>query len=326
MKNIKEKEKFYQIKIPIYISDSKIDENHDVPFEELVLSQDLLVQNLISKIEQHKEKNVVLTTGKRNKTTTRNIDEVKYEKVNFGNDLALLLKITSFSSNLFDGFIEKDTRIKLDKNDKIGSEHYYAIIYPHIFGIEKREYKWIVFVYEDPNKENSEIVSSVKIVLKNVLNIVSVNIKLPDFISRVKNLKDSVELSMKFITVNFEDNEVDYNINGYEVQTKLTKINESSYKGVPISKINEIVEDKSFVSKFHRRILKIVSGKHELKLEQEYSDEADSKFKETAEELFNYTSEVSSIDVETEEIYKTEYILKKIQPVMENYLNSFPND
>lgn len=323
---MKEKIKSYSIKIPIYISDSKIDEISNFPFEELILSQDLLVTNLISKIDSHNTKKLVLTSGKRNKTTTKNVNEVNYEKINFGNDSALLLKITSFNSNLYDGFIEKDTRIQLNKDDKIGSEHYYAVIYPHIFGLEKREYKWIVMVYEDPNKENNDIVTSIKLVLKNVLGIVSVNIKLPDFIERLKTIKESVDLSMKFISVNYDDNDVDYNIKGYEFENKTTKISESLYKGVPINKINDIVEDKSFLNKFKRRILKITNGKHELKLEQEYLDESETKFKEIAEELFNFTSEISSTDVETNEIYKTEYILNKIQPVLENYLKSFPND
>ena len=323
---MKEKIKSYSIKIPIYISDSKIDEISNFPFEELILSQDLLVSNLVAKIESHNAKKLVLTSGKRNKTTTKNVNEVNYEKIKFGSDSALLLKITSFNSNLYDGFIEKDTRIQLNKNDKIGSEHYYAVIYPHIFGLENREYKWIVMVYEDPNKENNDIVTSIKLVLKNVFGIVSVNIKLPDFIERLKSIKESVELSMKFISVNYDDNDIDYNIKGYEFETKTTKINESLYKGVPIHKINEIVEDKSFLNKFKRRILKITNGKHELKLEQEYLDETETKFKEIAEELFNFTSEISSTDVETNEIYKTEYILSKIQPVLENYLKSFPND
>ena len=181
-------------------------------------------------------------------------------------------------------------------------------------------------VYEDPNKENNDIVTSIKLVLKNVLGIVSVNIKLPDFIERLKTIKESVDLSMKFISVNYDDNDVDYNIKGYEFENKTTKISESLYKGVPINKINDIVEDKSFLNKFKRRILKITNGKHELKLEQEYLDESETKFKEIAEELFNFTSEISSTDVETNEIYKTEYILNKIQPVLENYLKSFPND
>lgn len=323
---MKEKIKSYNIKIPIYISDSKVDEISNFPFEELILSQDLLISNLISKIYSHNTKKLVLTSGKKNKTTTKNVNEVNYEKINFGNDSALLLKITSFNSNLYDGFIEKDTRIQLNKDDKIGSEHYYAVIYPHIFGLEKREYKWIVMVYEDPNKENNDIVTSIKLVLKNVLGIVSVNIKLPDFIERLKSIKESVELSMKFISVNYDDNDVDYNIKGYEFETKTTKISESLYKGVPINKINDIVEDKSFLNKFKRRILKITNGKYELKLEQEYLDESETKFKEIAEELFNFTSEISSTDVETNEIYKTEYILNKIQPVLENYLKSFPND
>lgn len=319
-------DKSYQIKIPIYISDSKVDEDSELQFRGLLLTQKLLVSNLKSKIQKYNENKVVLTSGKKNKTITKNIEEVSYEQVNFGNDSALLLKITSFNSNLHDGFVEKDTRIKLNKTDKIGSEHYYAIIYPHIFGIEKREYKWIVFVYEDPNKENNDIVSSVKLVLKNVLGIISVNIKLQDFINRLKSLDTTAELSMKFISVNYEENEVDYNIKGYEIKNKTTKIVESLYKDVPISKINEIIEDKSFTSRFRRRILKISNGKHELKLEQEYIDEADVKFKEIAEELFNFSTEVSSKEVESNEIYTTEFILNKIQPVIENFLTSYQND
>jgi hypothetical protein len=318
--------KSYQIKIPIYISDSKLDENSSLQFKELILNQKLLVANLISKIEKYNKDKVTLTSGKKNKTTTKNVEEVGYEEVDFGNDSALLLKITSFTSNLYDSFVEKDTRIKLNKTDKIGSEHHYAIIYPYIFGIEKREYKWIVFVYEDPNKENNDIISSVKLVLKNVLGILPVNIKLHDFINRIKSLDNSAELSMKFISVNFEENDIDYNIKGYEVKSKTTKIVESLYKDVPLEKINEIIADITFVSKFHRRVLKICKGKHELKLEQEYIDEAKSKVKETAEELFNFSTEVSSSEVETNEIYQTEFIVNKIQPVLENFLNSYQND
>lgn len=307
--------------MPIYISDSEIDDYENFPFKELDFNSDLLINNLISKINSHNENDVVLTSKKRNKTTTKNVDEINFEKIQFGNDNALLLKITSFNSNLYGSFIEKGERIKLNKNDKIGSEHYYAIIYPHIYGIEKREYKWIILVYEDPNKENADITSAIKLVLKKVLDITPVNIKLPDLMNKLKYVK-SADLSMKFVSVNFEDNEVDYNISGYEVKTKTTKISESSYRGVPIEKINDIIQNKSFTEDFQSRVLRIVKGKQELKIEEKIDEEND-KLKELAEELFNYKTEISVLDAETDVIYNTEYIIKKMEPVLRNYLNSF---
>lgn len=324
---MKEKnEKNYSIKIPIFISDSAEDSIEDFPFQELAFNRELLVKNLIEKIYKHNSKNIVLTNTKRNKTRTKNVDEINCHKIKLGQDDGLLIKVTSFNSNLYGSFLEKEKRIELGKNDKIGSEHYYAILYPQIFGLKERKYKWITLVYEDPNKEISDILTSIKLVLKNVLNINPVNIKPPEFKKRIESFKSSVDLSLKFTSVDFDENEVDYNLTEYEIKSKKIKIDESNYKNVPIDRIEKIIDDKSFLDKFQKRLVKIINGKQELKLTQNYEDETENKLKEIAEEIFNFTTVISHSDIENNKIYEIDYIINKIKPVLENYLSSYPND
>lgn len=321
------KEKDYSIKIPIFISDSGEDNFENFPFQELAFNRELLVNNLIDKIEKYNSKKEILTIPKKNKTRTKNVGKINFDKIKFGEDDALLIKVTSFNSNFYGSFLESDERIELSKNDKIGSEHYYAILYPQIFGLKERSYKWITLVYEDPNKEITDILTSIKLVLKKVLDINPVNIKPPEFKQRIKTFKSSVDLSLKFTSFDFEENEVDYRLTEYEIKSKKVKIDESSYKNVPINKIEEIIDDKTFLEKFQKRLVKIINGKQELKLTQNYEEiETENKLKEIAEEIFNFTTTISHTDIENNVIYKTEYIKEKIKPVLENYLSSYPND
>lgn len=312
--------KTYSLKVPVYISDSVEDEKKIIEFDGFELSQKLLIDTVISRIQQYEENPISISKRKRNKTGTQNIEKVNYEEISLGNDICLLLNVTSFSTNIFDGFVEKEKRIKLDRTDKLGSENHYFILYPHIFGVNKRQFKWIILLYEDPNKENSEIVSAVKLVLKEILDIKPVNIKMRELMEKLSSKGVISELSMKLVAVTFEDNEVDYEIDNYLTQTKITRIKEKKYRDVPAEEISSLIEDKS-LGEYKRRAIRILQGKQELKLEQEYKDENKERMTELAEEIFNFTTEVSSEEIETGQIYKKDFIIKKLQPVLENYLS-----
>lgn len=58
--------------------------------------------------------------------------------------------------------------MKLTKNDKLGSETNFMLIYPIIIGInqETYQYQWKILLYEDPTKDNNELVAICKTVLE----------------------------------------------------------------------------------------------------------------------------------------------------------------
>lgn len=312
--------KTYKLKVPVYISDEKEDEKKAIEFEELNFSKELLIDTIISKINSFNEKKIVLTTKVRNKTITQNVERVNYEKIKFGNDSSLLIRITSFQTNILDKYIQSETKKDIVETDKLGSENHFFVLYPHTYGVNLDKYKWLILLYEDPNKENKEIVTASKTVLNDILEINTKNVKLNDVLKRISSKKIIPKLSLKLYSFEFDENDEDYRLNEFVTKVKNSKIREVEYENLPFESANIILQDTTIFSTFKKRVLKITNGKQQFKLEQNSLDEIQEKINEVAEESYNFSSEVTSEDIKNKEIYKTEFIIKKMQPVIENYI------
>jgi hypothetical protein len=312
--------KTYKLKVPVYISDEKEDEKKTIEFEELGFSKELLIDTIISKIKTFNEKKIILTKKVRNKTITQNVESVNYEKIKFGNDSSLLIRITLFQTNILDKYIQSETKKDIGENDKLGSENHFFVLYPHTYGIDLDKYKWLILLYEDPNKDNKEIVTASKTVLNDILEINTKNVKLNDVIKRVSNKKIIPKLSLKLSSFEFDENDEDYKLNEYLVKGKTSKIREIEYENLPFESVKKILQDTKIFLYFSKRVLKITDGKQQFKLEQNSLDEVQEKINEVAEESYNFSSEVTSDDLENKKIYTTDFIIKKMHPVIENYI------
>lgn len=312
----------YKVHIPIYVTEPKINDDA-INFPTTINTQINLINGLVGKLDEHNQSGTILKKDKKNKTATQHVQKVNYELIKFGEDDALMLQITSYKSNLYDRFIESETKTKLNPEDKFGSENFRAVLYPHIFGLSNEISQWVILLYTDPNKENSEVTSSIKMVLRKVLNITPIHIKPEEILSRLTNVKTLPKLSIKFYSFKLDDNDIDYSLDEFVVENYVTTIKESKYEGVPVELAKVVLEDRTLLGKFKKRVLKIETGKQEIKLEQNIIDEAESKISETAEEIFNFSTVVTKSQIESNEINNTDFIVNKLQPILENYLNSY---
>ena len=165
------------IKVPIFVSDSISGPNNEIGLSEYNLNLNNLINDIETIINKYNTSKKVVSKSTKNKTTTKNIDSIAIEKITLGEDPAILLKINYYSSNLYGKYLENKEKIQLNPNDKIGSENYYAILYPIIYG---DTYKWIILIYDDPNSDSKDIINSIKLVLRKIY-FFSWLTKRPDF-------------------------------------------------------------------------------------------------------------------------------------------------
>lgn len=194
------------------------------------------------------------------------------------------------------------------------------LLYPRIIGLNKQEYQfqWKILLYEDPTKDNYELVSICKTVLEKVFDIKVCNIKLDRVLKLLKEKKVVSELSMQFNSLSNDENEVETDLRRYLVATQLKKIKYENFKDVPFNEIEKIISDKNYENEYQKRILKFIFNKKEFKLTNEYI-EAKEKIKDTVEEIFN--SEVIINESETEHLFEKDFILEKMTPVIQEYLS-----
>lgn len=311
-----DKNKIYKIKIPVY--SSEIIDGKKGFFEGHTYSD--MVNYLDKKWLAYNGVKPKLSRKKRNKIQEIKIQDIEKHDVSLGEIPSRLFKISAYNTNLIDGYVETKTKIKLTKNDKLGSDTHFMLLYPVILGLNSNEYQyqWKILLYEDPTKDNKELVSICKIVLEKVFGIKVKNIKLDKLLEQLRNKKILPELSLHFTSHTFDDNEVDSYLRNYVVKSSKTEIKKENFKDVPIDLIEETINDTSYEEHYQKRILKFPFGKKEVKLTNEL-DEAKNKIKSTVEEIFN--SEVNITEEEVDKLFELDFIIEKLTPVLQDYMS-----
>jgi Fe2+ or Zn2+ uptake regulation protein len=275
---------------------------------------------LDGKLKKYKEFKPNLSRKRINKIKEVNIQDIEQIDCTVGDVPARLYKISAYNTNLIDGYVETEKKVKLTKNDKLGSETNFMLIYPIIIGInqETYQYQWKILLYEDPTKDNNELVAICKTVLEKVFLIKVANIKLDRVLKLLKEKKIVSELSLQFNSQTYDENEIDTSLKEYLVLTSLKKIKYEKFKNIPFEEIETLINDKDYEQEFQKRTIKMFFQKKEIKLTNELI-EAKNKIKETVEEIFN--SDVSISESEIDNLFETDYIIEKMAEIIHEYLS-----
>lgn len=317
------KEKSYAIKVPVYTS-ALIEKPNDLFGG---ISYDNMIQYVKNKIDRYSKQTQKVYRFKRNKFQKKEIGEVNYIDCKIGERPAILLKISAYNTNLHDGYVETDKKITLKQNHKLGSDNNYVLLYPNITGIDVNNYKhqWLILIYEDPSKDNSEIASTAKLVLNYILNISTANIKLPEVLEELKKIKKIPELSLRFTSITNNENEVDVNYRSYLIASKFRKQKEDNFKNMPFEKTEEIINDLSYSNDFQKREVKISIGNKEYKITRDQMESAKESIEQTVEEIFNETIGITEKEM-GDNLYSPDFINSIFTTVLQKFLSNDGKD
>lgn len=312
-----EKEKSYKIKVPVYTSEPILKGNDlfgGVSFDDMN-------RFVHKKVQDYKLTNDKVSRNKRNKVQKKEIDQVSSIDCLIAGRPSVILQISAYNTNLFDGYVETDKKIKLEQSNKIGSENFFVLLVPNIIGLDSGNYKhqWIFLIYEDPHKDTQDIISTIKLVIHKVLGISTSNIKIPEILDELKRLKKIPDLTLNFAAISNSENEVDAKYRTYLVDSKFRKLKEDKFENMPFESIQEVINDLSYEDEYQKRTVKIGLGKKEYRITRDAYNEAKEKIKETAEMIFNESIGITESELK-DKIYKIEFIIEKLTPILEKYI------
>lgn len=310
------KPKIYDIKVPVYTTE--IFERANDMFGGISIEH--MTSYITTKIDDYEKNQYSLAFENRNKTKKTVIKEIKTHKSDLDKD-ALLIQVSAYSTNLYDGYLEADEKINFEKNHKIGSDTNFIMIYPVIKGIDSNSYShhFLVLVYEDPTKSNDEILKVTKNVLSKIFETPIANIKLPTILEELRQYKTIPELHMKYSAIDYNENDVDIEFREYLIDGKLQKSKFHNFKNMPVDKIETII-NKPNEEDYQKKEAKLVVGKKEYKITKEMINEASDEFKQTAEKVFNMKTSIT--EAEMDDLHNVDFIFNKLIPVLVNYLSN----
>jgi len=328
-KKIKE----YKIKVPVSATEKVL---ANFTYEDAIL-------RLEKDIEIYNENNEIRRVAfkRSNKTQQKVIQKIDTFRYQIGEDAeaipALLLKVTTYNTNLLDGYTEEpDGYIKMfDTRTKLGSEKNYMLFYPNFVGITPNiQANWLVFTYIDTNKNDSEMVNTAKLVISSVLNLKHVQITREDILKKIK--KASVPIfQIRYTGIINDTNSVKNEYLQYLTESKLKKDKSETFENIPFELAQELLSEDSQLNEYQNREAKFVYGKSEYKLvkklfksiPEEYNEfdilveEARNIYKEAVEHTF--TDHFVLFEDEMDNMYNHDFIVKKLSPIITNYIVSY---
>lgn len=308
------KEKSYNIKVPVFTTTMKDDT------EGLFgkISRADMIEVIKNKINAFKTE---VSFENRNKTKKTVISEINFTEHTLGNIPCLLLQVSAFNTNFYDGYFEADEKIPIQRDNKLGNENNFVMLYPVIKGLNSQNYTsyFLVLVYEDPTKDNGEVIRIAKSVVNKILNIPIQNIKLPTILNEIKQLPTIPELQIRYFSIYNSDNDVDVKYREYLQTEKIRKSKEDYFKNMPYQKVSELLAEPDD-TEYQRKETKLIIGKKEYKIKKELINEAAEELKETAEKIFNMSTSITQDELDNK-VHNQDFVIEKLGIVLTNYLS-----
>jgi len=281
-----------------------------------------MIDEVKKKVDHFNSDIRTLKKGRKNKTSERGIEKIAYQEVNINDRIMLLLKVTAFNTNYNDGFFEKINRIDLTKESKIGSDNNFILLCPIIYGDASFTYSsnWAIFVYDDPNKDNGEMIATTRLVLTKVLNIKIKNIKLHSALEKIRKAEVVKDAIVRVTTI---DNDMDSGIpifSTYLIGNRTKVITESFYRDLPAEdaiKLLNVDQVKNLSFNSVKRL--ILNENKEIKVTQSSEEEASEKIKETIEEIFNSEVQITEDELQNY-VYNPNFVIEKLKPVFHEFI------
>jgi len=309
------KEKSYNIKVPVFTTTMKDDT--EGLFGKVTYSE--MVEMLKSKINAFKSE---ISFENRNKTKRTVISKIDFTEQFLGENPCLLMRVSAFNTNMYDGYFEADEKIQIQKENKLGSENNYILLYPIIKGYDSRDYTnyFLVLVYEDPTKDNGEVIKIAKNVVNKILNIPIQNIKLPTILDEIKELPTIPELQVKYYGMYNAENDTDIKYREYLQSGRITKSKEDNFKNMPYQTLQDLLSEPDD-PEYQRKTTKLIIGKKEYRISKELINEASEELKETAEKIFNATTSITQDELDNK-VHNQDFVMDKLSAILTNYLSN----
>lgn len=307
----------YEIKIPVFVTqiiENTGDELFPITYEDLIK----VVKDKVSNF------NEPISKVPKNKTKTSVIQSVTYSDIKIGDTPSLLLQVSAYNTNFYDGYLESEEKVQLSKNSKIGNDNNFIIVYPKITGLQHENYtcQYFLFVYEDPNKDNGEVSKIAKIVAKDILQNPVQNIKLKKVLDEISNKGNVPQMEVRYISLQNAEDDEDILYKTYVQNISIREDRKIKYSDIPQDKMIDIITEKRLP--WYQRFITFTYGKTEYKItsqasknDKEYKDELE----QLVEKVFNASVAVTQEEIESGKIYDTDFIIEKVFPVISNYLD-----
>ena len=309
------KSETFSIRIPLFIIPLKK--------EARGLFGALDTKSMVENLKFNLDKFPITKLPSRGKLKETKIKSLQSSIIEIDKTPALLVRASVFDSNLADTYLsDGSNKSKLSKTSELGGENYFSLFYPKIEGQNSEQYiyTWLQVVYEDPTHQTGVATAVAKKLVQSQIETEPYNVKLQSAIDDFKHIALCQEVNVELITVE-HDNESEFpQFNQYLTKSRVTKQSSYTFTNIPEKDVESILRDNNETG-YVSISKKAIFGNKEYHVKKRRFDDA-QEWKESVEQLFNSTQEVTKDDVESGKIFETDFVIKVFEAALSDYLTN----
>lgn len=310
---MEEKIKEYIVKVPIYTSEGKNNENSlfGTTYDNMLNE----VKELI--LKYNSDSNWHVTSDKRAKTSVTGVNKIDVIDCCIGRDQCLLLQATAYKTKLIDGYYESEESevIIFKENDKLCSDTHFILLYPNIFN---NMVYWRVFVYEDPTKTNDEVARVAKLIMKDILKYPIRNIKEDRLLADLASQGIINGMEISFTSLNDSDDETPPYLLNYLVNTKVKQEKKIKLENIPSDECVKVYQNIDFPNTYTKKQIKyLLNNKRVLTVTQEFRENVKQAF----DDSFNYSFGITETELKEARIFEKDFIIEHMTAVVNNFMS-----
>ena len=282
-------------------------------------NQVAMIDNAIGILERYnnREENNRLKIKTRGKTKEKVIKSITTSRLECGEDHCLLLKIEEFKKGYGDLYLK--TGLAPERNiastDELGSKSNFAMMYPYISHGENGNAinRWVVFIYAAADKDDSDLINTIKCVISKVLGKKFLN---------VINRNQGGQRNYPWVSVTMTSvenvNNQGLRFNQYVYSAKEKNSKEIWYQDVPIAEAELLKADEESVEEGAvKKIIKFfTSSDKKSYLKYEYESDGQGSVSSTLMGKYSYAIEIDNVD----EMYNAHFMEQCYLNVLNRFL------
>lgn len=253
------------------------------------------------------------------KSKVKIIKHIHTAYYNIGQVPTIQICIEEYKEGYDDLYLQQQgaQNVTISPNDKIGSNKNYALLYPIIEQAQHAVNKWLVIIYDTPNKDDADITHTVKFVVRKILDF-PFKYVIPTAINGQHVIP---KIEVIYTTIENIDNE-QFALQDYIISRTGKKSGKVEYANVPSEHVNAIVNDNANLTWDMKRVVKIFYDLTNRNAYNTYTQTADEDGVITTEMVakYSYSDEIAPADIAI--MHEDAIMRRRFADVIRNYLSN----
>lgn len=232
----------------------------------------------------------------RGKSKSKVIRAIHTTFYNIGMERCIQICVEEYKEGYSDLYYQTGNNPQVDINpeDRLGSTRNYALLYPLVEHRQENVNRWLVVVYDTPDKDDSDIIGTIKYTVNKILEF-PFTFVIPSVLQGIQNVP---KIEVSFATLENIDNE-QYALSNLITSRRAKKNRKIVYQDVPTDQIQDILDDNRNLRWYEKKLVRIFYDRNNRTAYTTYmiTEDENGQIHQVMTAKYSYSEDVAAEDM-----------------------------